>query len=164
MAKLRFVLLPLGIVALAGTLGVLSVRAQWMMHPGSSNRAYGPFGLDSVKGFDIHLNQENKGVVLEVNSSSLGYSLGGTQSSSSLQSSQLREVTHIPNPVSYQDWPEVRSLTHATGTQEMNELLHGLPDREISKTLWSSDSTLYKLDSHGACSLNRQGAATRSCN
>jgi len=163
MAKSRIVLLSLAIVALAGSLGAASVRAQWIQ-PGSANHANAPFGPDSFKNFDIHLKQENKSVVLDASGSATSYSSVVILPSHSLQSSPLREVTYITSPVSYQDRPEVRSLTHVTGDQEMKDLLHGLADREISKTLWSSDSTLYKLDSHGACSLNRQGAATRSCN
>jgi hypothetical protein len=58
---------------------------------------------------------------------------------------------------------QIPHVTNATGAQEMNELSKSSTDREISKTLWSTDSTLYTLDPHGACSLNRQGAALRSC-
>lgn len=59
--------------------------------------------------------------------------------------------------------PAVRTLSVLQSSQVIANPLPGTFDDGMPRTMWSADAVLYKLDPHGACTLNRQGASVRAC-
>lgn len=114
----------------------------------SLNQSASHAGPGFVKSIEIYQTHQSESMVPDASSQAVERSLLLNQSAFSSHPSPVLQVPHA---------------TKVTGVQEMNEPSKSAIDREISKTLWSADSTLYTLDPHGACSLNRQGAALRSC-